>query len=33
MGMRWWEHSGLDMAGARETETAAEEADKDELEE
>ena len=35
MGMRWWEHAGLDLAGVRETSAAAaaEEVDEDGMEE
>ena len=31
--MRWWEHTGLDLAGAREMAAAAAEAEEDGLEE
>ena len=33
VGMRWWEQTVLDMAGARETAEAAAEVDKDGMEE
>ena len=29
VGMRWWEQASIDLAGARETATAAAEADED----
>ena len=33
VGMRWWEQAVIDLAGAKETEAAAAEVDKDGLEE
>ena len=33
LGMRWWEQSGIGMEGSSETVAAAEEADKDGMEE